>query len=72
MRIDGVLYALDWGKFSIGSSFFVPCLDDITARKRIEEKMKRLGYSIIIKLVVEDGVRGLRIWRVKRIQSRRN
>ena len=66
------MYALDWEKFSIGSSFFVPCLDDITARKRIEEKMKRLGYSIIIKLVVEDGVRGLRIWRVKRIQSRRN
>ena len=72
MKIDGVTYQLAWDKFRIGSSFFVPCLDDVKARERVEQKMKRLGYATIIKLVVEDGVRGLRVWRVKRVQSKRN
>jgi hypothetical protein len=72
MRIEGVTYQLDWGKFTVGSSFFVPCLNDEEARERIESKMKRLGYATINKLVIEDGVRGLRVWRVKRVQLKRN
>jgi len=72
MRIDGVVYELAWDKFRVGSSFFVPCLNDVEARECIERKMKRLGYATIIKLVIEDGVRGLRVWRTKRIQSQRN
>jgi hypothetical protein len=72
MQIDGVTYQLNWDEFTVGSSFFVPCLDDVKARERIEQKMKRLGYATIIKLVIEDNIRGLRIWRVKRVQLKRN
>ena len=66
MRIEGVNYHLHWPKFKIGTSFFVPCLNDADARQRIETKMSRLGYATLIKLVVEDGIRGLRVWRIKR------
>jgi hypothetical protein len=66
MRIEGIDYQLKWPKFRIGTSFFVPCLNDADARRRIETKMTRLGYATIIKLVVEDGIRGLRVWRIKR------
>lgn len=66
MRIEGVDYSLNWQKFRIGASFFVPCLNDEDARRRIETKMSRLGYATMIKLVVEDGIRGLRVWRIKR------
>jgi biotin carboxylase len=66
MRIEGINYELDWQEFTVGSSFFVPCLDDAKARERIESKMNRLGYAVIIKLVIEDGIRGLRVWRTKR------
>ena len=72
MRIDGVTYQLDWSKFAVGSSFFVPCLDDVEGRERIQRKMNRLGYKTIIKLVIEDGVRGLRVWRINRLQFNRN
>jgi hypothetical protein len=41
-------------------------LDDTKARERIEGKMNRLGYAVIVKLVIEDGIRGLRVWRTKR------
>lgn len=66
MRIEGVTYDLNWRKFRIGTSFFIPCLNDTAARERIERKMSRLGYAILVKLVVEDGIRGLRVWRIKR------
>ena len=66
MRIEGVDYALDWKNFSIGSSFFIPCINDAEARKHIERKMHRLRYNVVIKLVIEDGIRGLRVWRVDR------
>ena len=66
MRIEGINYELNWQEFTVGSSFFIPCLDDAKARERIEGKMNRLGYAVIIKLVIEDGIRGLRVWRTKR------
>lgn len=72
MRIDGVTYQLNWDEFTVGSSFFVPCLNDVEARDRVDRKMRRLGYATISKLVIEDGVRGLRVWRVKRVQLKRN
>jgi hypothetical protein len=72
MKIDGVTYQLDWEKFSVGSSFFIPCLNDVEARDRIQRKMDRLGYTTIIKLVIEDEIRGLRVWRVNRLQFKRN
>jgi hypothetical protein len=66
MQIDGVDYKLDWEGFSIGSSFFIPCINDKDARERIVRKMSRLGYRVVIKLVIEDDIRGLRVWRVNR------
>jgi len=66
MRIDGVSYELDWQEFTIGSSFFVPCVGVTAAKERIERKMARLGFAVIVKIVVEDGVRGLRVWRKKK------
>jgi hypothetical protein len=66
MKIEGITYNLNWLEFSVGSSFFVPCLNDVEARELLERKMKRLKYATTIKLVIEDGVRGLRVWRIKR------
>ena len=66
MIIEGVDYAVDWKNFSLGSSFFIPCIRDDEARAHIETKMRRLRYNVVIKLVIEDGIRGLRVWRVDR------
>jgi hypothetical protein len=66
MRIEGITYKLNWLEFTVGSSFFVPCLNDKEARELLERKLKRLNYATSIKLVIEDGIRGLRVWRIKR------
>jgi hypothetical protein len=63
MKVDGVTYSLKWQEFDVGSSFFIPCLGVDEARLLIERKMARLGFKIEIKSVIENEVRGLRVWR---------
>ena len=66
MKVDGVTYELDWREFTIGSSFFIPCVGVTTGKQLIERKMVRLGYAVIVKIVIEDNVKGLRVWRKKK------
>ena len=66
MRIDGVDYAINWPEFTIGSSFFVPCLGVTKGSMAIKRKMRRLKFAVIVRVVVEDGIKGLRVWRIPR------
>lgn len=65
MRINGIDYNIDWRKFKIGWSFFVPCLHLDRSKYVITSTTKRLGYKVLIKPVIEDGIKGLRVWRTK-------
>lgn len=65
MKIEGVEYELNWNNFRVGSSFFIPCLDPTNAKKEILQKTKRFKYCVATKVVIQDGVKGLRVWRVK-------
>jgi hypothetical protein len=54
-----------WKKFKVGSSFFWPCLTQCKEQKEeILRKAKRARVKVKIKLQTEDGVQGLRVWRV--------
>ena len=48
----------------MGYSIFIPCIDTSVAKKDILRVTKRLKIEVITKLVIEEGVRGLRIWRI--------
>lgn len=63
MKIERVWYQLDWAKFRKGYSFFVPCIDVDEAKYEVLKVTKRLDIEVLIKVVVEDGVKGLRVWR---------
>ena len=64
MKIETVTYRLDWAKFRKGYSFFVPCIDAKEARTTIAAISNRLKMDIVTKVVIEDGVKGLRVWRI--------
>ena len=49
----------------VGSSFFIPCLDPEGAEATVLRTIKRLGYVVKTRVVVEKGIGGLRIWRIK-------
>ena len=63
MKIETVIYQINWGKFRTGYSFFVPCIDHKAAKATIATITKRLKMSVLVKLVIEDGIKGLRVWR---------
>ena len=64
MLVERVSYQINWKKFKAGWSFFVPCLHPHSARKEILEETKRFKFKVVTKVTIEDGVRGLRVWRV--------
>jgi hypothetical protein len=66
MKVDGVTYEINWTEFRIGSSFFIPCVGVTAGKQLIERKMKRLGFGVVVKIVIEDNVKGLRVWRKKK------
>ncbi len=64
MIVEKVTYEINWSKFRAGYSFFIPCLNPRKSRKDIVNVTKRLGYKTATKVVIVDGVRGIRIWRI--------
>lgn len=64
MLIEGVTYDVDWPKFKKGASLFFPCLDQERAEAQLMVVLKRLRIKVLVKYVIEDGIRGLRVWRM--------
>lgn len=65
MRINGIDYNIDWRKFHVGWSFFIPCLRIDESKRTITTVTRRLGFKVFIKPVIEEGIKGLRVWRLK-------
>jgi hypothetical protein len=64
MRVEKVSYQVNWKKFKKGGSFFIPCLDPSEAKKEIALTTQRLRDNTVTKVVIEDGIRGVRVWRI--------
>jgi hypothetical protein len=63
MRINDLDYQINWRRFKRGTSFFVPCLKLEESKTMVLAVTKRLGFKVAIKAVIEDGIKGLRVWR---------
>ena len=64
MQVAGIQYKIDWRKFKRGYSVFFPCLNDSSSKKEVRAVMKRLRIDVFIKTTIEEGVKGIRVWRV--------
>jgi len=64
MLVEKVSYSVNWKNFVVGSSFFIPCLNPAEAKKVIAQTTNRLKINVATKVSIEDGVRGLRLWRI--------
>lgn len=69
MKILGLPLLIEWDKFKLGTSFFVPCLDRKLTQRFVESEAARLKIDIVCKQVVEKGKYGLRVWRVEPIMA---
>ena len=62
MWVAGVNYEIRWKQFKRGTSIFIPCLDPPRAKSQILKVTNRLKLKVLMKVVIIEGVRGLRIW----------
>lgn len=60
---DGVIIEIEWGKFSVGSSIFIPCLNTQLAVEQFRKLAKDKGYKVTSRTRIENGRYGVRIWR---------
>ena len=60
----GLPVLIEWDKFHPGTSMFIPCLDRRAMERFITREVVRHHLSVVCKQVVENGVYGLRVWRV--------
>jgi len=70
VRVGGRPTIYPWRDLEVGQSFFVPC-DDKVARKRkmssivAQARNARTDIRLATRTVTEDGVIGLRAWRIE-------
>lgn len=64
MKVAEVSYEINWKAFKRGTSMFFPCLDVAKATREVRTVTNRLRFAVVIKSAVEDGIRGLRVWRL--------
>lgn len=64
MLLEGVTYNINWTAFRRNSSIFLPCLNCAEVRAKVMKTMRRLKLSVETRITIEDGIRGLRVWRI--------
>lgn len=64
MQVEGVTYEVNWRAFHKGTSLFFPCLDTRRAKAQLMVVLNRLRIKVLVKPTVENGIRGLRVWRM--------
>lgn len=63
LEVLGVQVKVEWDEFIVGSSFFIPCLDDRSVATALRVRARQLGYKTKHRARVENGMWGVRIWR---------
>ena len=61
---DGVRIFVDWDKFPVGASVFIPVIDSETLRKQLQNVVSVLGFTVEARTRIENSRFGVRIWRV--------
>lgn len=61
---DTVPVAIEWHKFVVGSSFYIPCLDRQGIADQITTYAKERGMNIKFRFVLEKSTQGVRFWRI--------
>ena len=64
MLTNGTDYQILWSEFKPGSSIFLPAIDTDAAVAAITKESERLEFEFVHKVVLEDNVKGIRVWRL--------
>ena len=60
---DQVKIIVDWDKMVVGASVFIPCVNNVKARKQLLDIAQRKNWQIETRVRIENGMFGVRMWR---------
>ena len=62
---SGVPVVIEWHKFAVGSSFYIPTLTPDTLAEDVGSAAKERGMVVRHRFSKESGTYGVRFWRIK-------
>lgn len=62
---EGVPVVVEWHKFVVGSSFYIPCLDRRALASKIDAAAKERNMRVKYRFTMENGTQGVRFWRIR-------
>jgi hypothetical protein len=65
LQTHGIPIKIDWGKFKVGTSFFIPGVDQDDLIRQVRREMQRLKIVVQVQAVVENNMLGVRVWRTR-------
>ena len=60
---DGVRVIVAWDELVVGASVFIPCINTEEAMKQAAKIVVEKDFKTEARVVVEDEILGIRIWR---------
>jgi len=64
LEIEGVQVQIEWLKFRIGTSFFLPCIAHDRMTASIVKRAESRGFRVKTLARIENGMWGIRVWRI--------
>jgi hypothetical protein len=64
LEIEGVQVQIEWQKFRIGTSFFLPCIAHERMIRSITQRAEDRGFRVKTLARIENGMWGIRVWRI--------
>lgn len=61
---SGVPVIIEWHKFIIGSSFYIPTLDPEKLAEDIRREARERNMYIKLRFCLENSTQGVRVWRI--------
>lgn len=63
--VGNLRVVIDWLRWEPGASVFIPCLDPAGLKAQMRRRAKEHGYTLRAQDRIENGLFGVRFWRVE-------
>ena len=64
MQTHGVPIEIEWEEFLVGTSIFIPGVDQEELRRQLRWEMDQRKLKVVLRFTVENNILGVRVWRV--------
>lgn len=65
VKNEGVPVIIEWHKFAVGSSFYIPAIRRQELAEQVVESAKVRGMKVRYRFTLEGTTMGVRFWRTK-------